>query len=58
MTTGIHQVLTSVGARSGKLRKTLPQIFAENGAFYARHAQIIAAVRAVFEGERPRGDED
>lgn len=38
---------------SNKLRKTLPQIFAEDGAFYTRHASIVAAVRAVFEGERP-----
>ena len=42
---------------SNKLRKTLPQIFAEDGAFYTRHAQIIAAVRAVFEGERPEAEE-
>ena len=33
---------------SNKLRKGLPQIFAEDGAFYPRHAQIIAAVQAVF----------
>ena len=37
---------------SNKLRKTLPQVFAEEGAFYGRHAQIIAAVRAVFEDEQ------
>lgn len=41
---------------SNKLRKTLPQIFAEDGAFYARHAQIIAAVRSVFEGESPEAE--
>lgn len=34
---------------SNKLRKELPQIFDESGAFYAQHAQIVAAVRAVFE---------
>ena len=34
---------------SNKLRKSLPQIFAEDGVFYARQARIIAAVRAVFE---------
>ena len=43
---------------SGRLRKTLPQIFAEDGVFYARHAQIIAAVRAVFESEQPEAEED
>ena len=43
---------------SNKLRKTLPQIFAEDGAFYARHAQIIAAVRAVFEGEGPEAEHE
>ncbi len=34
---------------SNKLRKALPRIFAEDGDFYARHAQIVAAVRSVFE---------
>lgn len=33
---------------SNKLRKTLPEIFTENGRFYARHAEIIAVVRAAF----------
>lgn len=36
---------------SNKLRKSLPQVFAEDGAFYARHARIITAVRAVFQGD-------
>lgn len=36
---------------SNKLRTALPQIFAEGGAFYARHAQIIDAVQAVFESD-------
>ncbi|MDO5624085.1 MAG: Fic family protein [Pseudomonadota bacterium] len=43
---------------SSKLRKSLPQIFAENGVFYTRHAQIIAAVRAVFEGEGPEAEQE
>lgn len=43
---------------SNKLRKALPQIFAEDGIFYARHEQIIAAVRAVFEGERPEAEQE
>lgn len=34
---------------SSKLSKTLPEIFTENGRFYGRHTQIIAAVRAAFE---------
>lgn len=34
---------------SNSLRKNLPQIFAEDGAFYDRQAQIVAAVRGVFE---------
>ncbi len=38
---------------SNKLRKTLPQIFEEDGAFYAMHAQIITAVRDAFEREQP-----
>ena len=36
---------------SNKLRRSLPQIFAESGSLYGKHAQIVAAVRAVFEGE-------
>lgn len=36
---------------SGKLRKDLPQLFAEGGALFARHAQIVAAARAVFDGD-------
>ena len=36
---------------SNKLRKELPQIFEEGGAFYAQHAQIVAAVRAAFEDD-------
>lgn len=36
---------------SNSLRKALPQIFTEEGAFYGRHEQIISAVRAVFEDE-------
>ena len=36
---------------SGKLRKDLPQLFAEGGALFARHAQVVAAVRAVLEGD-------
>lgn len=41
---------------SNSLRKILPQIFAEHGAFYDRHAQIIAAVWRVFEdGEQELG---
>jgi len=35
---------------SHKLCKDLPEIFEESGALYARHAQIVAAVRAAFEG--------
>lgn len=38
---------------SNKLRKTLPQIFAESGPLYGRHEQIIAAVRAIFEPKNP-----
>ena len=34
---------------SNKLRKELPQIFGEGGAFYAQQGQIVAAVRDVFE---------
>jgi hypothetical protein len=46
---------------SNKLRKTLPQVFQEGGVLYARHQQIVAAVRAVFEddlagnGDGPHG---
>jgi Fic family protein len=36
---------------SNKLRKGLPQVFAEEGALYARHEQIVAAVRAVFDDD-------
>lgn len=36
---------------SNKLRKDLPQIFAEGGVFYPRHVRIIAAVCAVFEDD-------
>ena len=36
---------------SNKLRKTLPQVFSEEGALYARHEQIVAAVKAVFEND-------
>lgn len=39
---------------SNKLRKTLPQVFAEEGPFYGKQAQIIAAVRAVFEDEEQK----
>ena len=41
---------------SNKLRKGLPQIFAEDGAFYPRHAQIIDAVQAVFESDRSEAE--
>lgn len=34
---------------STKPRKGLPQIFAEDGAFYPRQGQIIDAVQAIFE---------
>lgn len=43
---------------SNKLRKTLPQIFAEDGIFHSRHAQIIAAVRAVFEGAGSESEQE
>lgn len=36
---------------SNKLRKDLPRIFAPDGDLHEKHAQIVAAVRAVFEGE-------
>lgn len=40
---------------SSKLRKALPQIFQEGGAFFDLHEQIIGVVRAAFdsEGESP-----
>lgn len=41
---------------SNKLRKALPQVFTEDGAFYARHVQIIAAVQAVFESDGSGGE--
>jgi Fic family protein len=34
---------------SNKLRKALPQVFEEGGAFFGRHEEIIAEVRAAFE---------
>ena len=42
-------------AVSSKLRKALPQIFQEGGAFFDLHEQIIGVVRAAFdpEGESP-----
>lgn len=36
---------------SNKLQRALPQIFAESGPLYGKHVQIVAAVRAAFEGE-------
>ncbi len=35
---------------SNKLRKALPQLFQEGGDLHARHVQIVASVRAAFEG--------
>lgn len=43
---------------SNRLRRSLPQIFSEDGILHARHAQIIAAVRAVFEGEGPDAEQE
>lgn len=37
-------------AVSGKLRQELPAIFEEGGPLYGLHMQLIAAVRAAFEG--------
>ena len=36
---------------SNKLRKALPQIFEEGGAFFDLHLQIVGAVRAAFDPE-------
>ena len=36
---------------SHQLRKSLPQIFQEDGVFYSLHPHIVAAVRAAFEGD-------
>ena len=34
---------------SGKLRRSLPQLFQEGGKLYGRHARLIDAVKAAFE---------
>lgn len=46
----IRSLLQERWSVSHKLRKELPQIFAEGGAFFGLQAQIVSAVRAAFEG--------
>lgn len=40
---------------SNKLRKTLPQIFAVEGALYGKHVEIVEAVKAAFDDDGGAG---